>query len=128
MADCYHTFNAYVADHPEGENFRRWLTNDGRREPIIMKCDDPHHTTIPGGYLWAIVIHHPAREGKPPTKNRKAVKAVQEHWRIWVNDVDDGYVVKEFPTEGEAVKEMNELGEMAPLNFGDLIKFGFHHE
>lgn len=48
----YDSFDAYVAAHPEGEYFRRWLTEDGKLGLVIVPCF-PNWCGLPGDYFWA---------------------------------------------------------------------------
>lgn len=107
-------FEDYVSAFPEGESYRRWVTNDGRARAFLILGESWHgglppldgHSTYPRGvYMWGRFTS--------PT-------------RIIINDCDDGLLEKEYDTEEQAREELEEIFALAPLSFKDLIEvFGF---
>jgi hypothetical protein len=106
------SFNDYAANFPEGERFREWLTQGGRREDILLIQGMGPNGSLPGGYIWAYVAE-PWR-GQP--------------WTIYVGDNDDGLMVKRFGNQQEAEQDLKDLSAFAPVNMGDLTEFGYRWE
>jgi hypothetical protein len=122
----YLSFDDYVADHPDGESFRRWITNEGRRNVVLLPVQHPEYRNcLPGGYLWSAIICWPPIAAKPQTPNRRAVLAQPERWIVWVNDNDDGCCCKQFSTEANAKAEMLNLQQMVPFDMPELFLFGY---
>lgn len=103
---AYATFDAYVADFPEAERLRHWIAR-GNRSVVIVAGSGPHGS-LPGGYLWATT----ARDGTV----------------VWVNDNDDGYLVKECESALAAEGELVILMALAPFELHELMAFGYHVE
>ena len=127
----YRTFNDYVADHPEGESFRNWITNvrpakrnnksERRRVQrqveynkkyrlalLIFPVGEPDRWNhIPGGYLWAT-----------------AVKTIGHHKDYLVNahDDDDGMAQKWVDTEAEALELIENISTLAPMTLRDCVE------
>lgn len=118
FAKCrtYRSFDAYVAEHPEGESYRRWITNDGRlaADGLLIFSGEGTHSGIPGGFLWAVLaIHYVQGEGNKYVPNGK--------WYVHVHDCDDGLLVKEFDNKEAAIDGMAEIEGYAPITFRELV-------
>lgn len=103
----YNSFDEYVAAHPEGETFRRWITNDGRRNVILLPTT-PNTNGIPGDYLWACIIQYPSGT-----------------YKVGVYDCDDGEVEKEVDTLEEAQEWFEKLKLLAPFGLYEMRQFGY---
>lgn len=97
----YDTFDAYVKDFPEAEQYRKWV-GDG-----IMLPTYPNWCGMPGDYITASVHHW------------------HDQWHVVINDCDDGTCQKHFPTEEQAREELNTLKTLSPLVMYDLRDFGY---
>jgi hypothetical protein len=125
----YASFDEYVADHPEGERFRAWLTNvrvDKRGRPVrgyevphsveLFRREEPTgHNELPGGYLWATIVDWTTGYWQDNPQG----------FKVHVNDNDDGVVIKIVSTREEAEEEMANLRLLAPFEMGDLRLFGY---
>jgi hypothetical protein len=107
---AFRSFDLYVRLHPEGESFRAWLTNNGRREVLLVPGCGPHGA-LPGGYVWAIVVEYPA-----------------SGWRVIVHDNDDASMSLHCESEAEARRELEVLKDMAPFGLRELALFGYQWE
>lgn len=105
-ADYYPTFDAYVADYPEAERYRRWVTNDGR-QPVTLIQGDGVDGFLPGGYLWISVCNFADR------------------WRITVHNNDDGETEKYVDDSASMLKELDTLCRLAPVSRFELTPFGY---
>jgi len=121
----YYSFDDYVKDYPEGERFRNWITGltwskaKGHRSDNNLKSSGPTRETVliptypnwnglPGDYFWAYLVEW------------------ENTFAIRVNDNDDMSVVKEYETEVEALKMLNDLPTHAPFTMKELVVvFGF---
>lgn len=113
-AKFYDSFDAYVADFPEAEHYRRWLTNGGYRPVWLLRDSQPWHAcTLPGGYMWASVLYF--------------ANAMQ--WRVAVHDGDDFCIARTFDTDIEANALIDQMRDLAPFTFGEAVEmWGFVYE
>lgn len=101
------SFDEYVAVFPAGERHRAWVTNNGRREVVILLTSG-HACTLTGGYHWAAYI---GRGGKG---------------FVIVSDCDDGTRGKSVASAEEGRRELDTLLELAPFDMvTDLDVFGY---
>jgi hypothetical protein len=118
----YTNFDEYVADYPEGEGFRAWLTRDGRVHVTLLAMDRPDlHNCLPGSYLAATIDAWTTRP-----KNGPAVSGVQ----LTVRDNDDGLMVKNWvgTDTSEAVALLEEMKALAPFTARECLTiFGLEH-
>lgn len=126
IAACrtYRTFDAYAQENPEGEHFRRWITNDGHLAPdaLLIFSGEGTHSGIPGGFLWARLARHYVRV------ERNKVEPTDK-WYIHVHDCDDGLLVNEYPDKDAALNALTEIEGYAPISFHDLHEIlGFKWE
>lgn len=103
---CYRSFNDYVADFPEGERYRHWLTKGGRADAYLIRGWGQHRG-LPGGYLWASI----GWEGTG----------------VFVNDCDDGLIARRCADAAEAQQLLVELCDLAPFTMGNLESFGYRY-
>lgn len=109
----YDSFDSYVADYPEGECFRSWVTARGREKNIALflgtSVDD---NALPGHYLWASLSEYPGIEGKAPGR-------VQ----LSLHDNDDGLAIMTWPlherTQAQALFE--QMKALAPFSMRDAV-------
>lgn len=111
----YRTFDAYVAENPEGEGYRNWITNFGRlpADGLLVFTGDGTHGGIPGGFLWARLAQH-------YVKGEKNKYEPTDKWYIHVHDCDDGLLSKEFPDKQAALDGLTEIEGYAPISFHEL--------
>ena len=130
----YTDFDSYVADHPEGEGYRTWLTmgqlgiplhgpvkkgkrNAGfelRQAPIRLIKGTGAQCTIDGGYLIATL-------GVRADDWRAGYGAGWSFY-VYVNDCDDFGICKGHLTWDEALAELDALCVLSPLDMHDLIE------
>lgn len=93
----YNTFDEYVADYPEAEHFRNWLTN--RNAALLIFAS--RYTAMEGEYCW---VHY-----------------VSSRELLMVSDGDDGACA--IPCLLEEVEDKLEvLRTLAPVSMGELVE------
>jgi hypothetical protein len=108
----YETFDAYVADFPEGERYRAWLAKD--RECWLMRLVDPPHVGsmhggLPGNFM-ALAFS----------------RMVDGGVRLAAHDCDDGLMVRDFASSDEARAVANDMAQLTPFSMrlaGELFDF-----
>lgn len=136
MNNSYSGFDDYVADYPEGERYRNWLTDrtigvpvegptkiknregvyfEKREAPLRIIRGEGVHAGLPGGYLWASV------------SVRYLGSGYKDGWRFFVtvHDSDDGAIDKAFERWEDALAALQDLCDLAPLDMRDLADFGY---
>ncbi len=121
----YRTFDEYVADYPDAERYRAWLTGVApptrrihrkARKPAptprpvtVVPCEPEAPCQLPGGYFWV------------------RASGYQGRWVVSVNDCDDGLMQKWVDTEAAALAEVENLIALAPFTLPDLRAFGYEY-
>ena len=60
----YTDFEEYVADYPQAEYNRNWLTDNGTRQSFMLKAtNDDFYCLFPGFYYSAFVGHWLPKDG-----------------------------------------------------------------
>lgn len=109
----YDSFDSYVADYPEGERFRAWVTGRGREQRIALflgtSVDD---NALPGHYLWAALTEYPGVQGK-----------YESRVQLSLHDNDDGLAIKVWPLHERAQAEalFDTMKSLAPFSMWDAI-------
>jgi hypothetical protein len=121
----YRSFDAYVADYPEAERFRAWLTNVAPpptrrvhrkvkhppRPPrsVTIIPAEPNYCGLPGDYFWTYAAEY------------------QGQWFVYVNDCDDGTMHKACASEAKSLAEIEALIALSPFNLRNLYDFGYEY-
>jgi hypothetical protein len=107
----YDTFEDYVADWPDGERSRAWVTNHGHRTAALVKLVDPSHQGsphggLPGNYAWV------------------SLSTDSERTRMTLHDCDDGAIVRDWPAgSGAGAQEvLAQMKQLAPFSFWEAVK------
>lgn len=106
----YDTFDAYVADYPEGERFRAWLTARSRQQVTLIRLTDPAssgspHGGIPGNFMAV-------------TRNVGVTQI-----RLAAHDCDDGLMVRDLPLDEAAANQVvQDMKLLAPYSMWDAAK------
>lgn len=104
------TFDEYVKAFPEGESFRRWLTNDGQRDVVLLLVTGPY-CKVPGGYYWA------------------HVSVWKSEVRVLVHDADDSTLSLKVADEAAGRAKLDELCQLAPYeSHSDFMSLDFSTE
>ncbi len=111
----YRSFDAYVAENPNGEIYRNWITNFGQlaADALLIFSGEGMHQGIPGGFLWARLAR-----GYVKAERNKFKQA--DEWYIHIHDCDDGFLSKEFPNKEEALAGLDEIEGYTPVSFDEL--------
>jgi len=123
---CYDDFDTYVAAHPEGEGFRRWLTEDGKMGLVLVPCYS-NFCGLPGDYYFAYIAREYRRateeERQKGEERRKQVPSGL--FFVHVNDCDDSGGNKFHLTLEQAREELANLKLLAPFTISELEAFGY---
>jgi hypothetical protein len=109
----YDSFDSYVADHPEGEHFRTWVTNRGaERQVALFLGTSVADNALPGHYLWATLTELAGVAGKYDARIQ-----------LSLHDNDDGLAIRTWPvSELEQAKALFEqMKTLAPFSMWDAI-------
>lgn len=128
MQPAYATFDAYVAEHPEAECHRRWLTADGNRGWAFVQIEAGEAANaFPGGYLRLAVfpLHERIPQAQIAAGDRTSRKDRPQRvcgWRVYLADSDDGESYKDFPVgdEGRARQMFDDIRTLAPFSLSDV--------
>lgn len=117
----YATFAEYVAAHPDGERWRKWV-EDGSLVPGYGGA-----SCLPGDYYVVQIREWPVRARKPDGSLDYARRNENLGTEIWVtvNDGDDGFCSKRCADRAAALAEVEALKDLAPFYYGDLREFGY---
>lgn len=98
------------------------------KEPLVIFKGDGMHSGIVGDFLWA--QFRCVRGWKYPPPLLKLSPDANNHlFDVMVHDCDDGTIVKHCPTLEEGLEWLNNLKELSPVSFNELMDlFGFVHE
>ncbi len=113
-----YNFEEYLAEFPEAEKYRNWLTGKANRPGtrfMILQAS-PWWACTPG--CCYIVTQY--RRFDHPKNPKYSMKP-----SIFVNDGDDADAIKRFETEEEADKAFEELKLLAPFALPELYEFGY---
>jgi hypothetical protein len=111
----YATFDDYVKDFAQAEEYRAWITNHGHDSAMLFKLTDPRHLGSPhggvtGNYMWA------------------ALHIGLTSIRIAAHDCDDGLMVRDFDLDqmDQAETVLAQMRESAPFSMWEAADlFGF---
>lgn len=104
----YDSFDAYVADWPEAESFRPWITNNGRRQPKFIQTWGDYNA-LPGGYFWVSV---------QVFEDAKGIHG----YGVSVNDNDDTSCSHEAQSLEEAESLRNQVLGIAPATMEEICQ------
>ena len=100
----YTSFELYVKDHPDGEKFRNWMTNFGKRDKVWIFPGQGPHGSIPGGFVWATVSQY------------------GHMFVVAVHDSDDGMAQKSFHKMQSALQEVESLCQVSYVDMARHLK------
>lgn len=114
----YRRFAAYVADYPAGARFQRWLAPD----PPCLRPGRPSAILSPAPVY---LLSSPVDSGRLPGGYVRATIALRAGVPFVVGDNDDLAVAKPCATRVAALRELEELTQLAPFTLGELQEFGY---
>lgn len=113
MLKVYTSFNDYVADHPDSEHFRNWLTHFGE-EPDLIIFESPVRAfsgALPGSFYWVCTA-----------------EMRDKHARVIIQGCDDGMLVLDVNNIEEALAEVKEIPLQDFHTFEWFEKRGYQYE
>jgi len=105
VKNYYKTFDAYVADFPDGEMWRKAYVSRKRRDQVFMVRGSCWHGGLPGGFFF--MISSDSNDDGP---------------MILAEDNDDGILFRLFENTWDRDYVFQHLRSEAPFGFDDLIK------
>jgi len=115
----YASFDEYVQDHPDGEKYRAWLTNNNRNAvSLVLMRGAATHNSLPGGYL-AITLKEYTPSG------------CKSYLLLSLRDNDDGLAISTWPAEERAAAEsvVANMKLLAPFSMREAVEvFGLRFD
>lgn len=107
----YSDFDSYVADVPEGETFRAWLTNENRCPVVLFLMSEADRKGAPHG-------------GLPGHYLALSVSEFRGEVVLSLHDCDDGLAQRRFAVADRAAADslIQDMKQLAPFTMWEAVE------